>query len=34
VEDNATTDGASVIQWPWNGGANQQWKLVQVGSVP
>jgi hypothetical protein len=19
-------DGAEVIQWPWNGGANQRWR--------
>jgi hypothetical protein len=25
-----TTDGASVVQWPNNGGANQQWNIVQV----
>ncbi|MER7835973.1 alpha-L-fucosidase [Streptomyces sp. NPDC096040] len=28
VSDGSTADGAAVIQWPWNGGANQQWKLV------
>ncbi|WTI42969.1 alpha-L-fucosidase [Streptomyces sp. NBC_00589] len=28
VSDGSTADGAAVIQWPWNGGTNQQWKLL------
>ncbi|MFF7987812.1 RICIN domain-containing protein [Streptomyces sp. NPDC007901] len=31
VYQNSTADGASVIQWPSNGGANQQWNIVPVG---
>ena len=30
VYQNSTADGASVIQWPSNGGANQQWNIVPV----
>jgi hypothetical protein len=30
VYQNSTADGASVIQWPGNGGANQQWNIVPV----
>lgn len=30
VYQGQTTDGASVIQWPSNGGTNQQWNIVQV----
>ncbi|MGW1747092.1 alpha-L-fucosidase [Streptomyces sp. NPDC002092] len=28
VKDASTADGALVIQWPWTGGTNQQWKLL------
>ncbi|MGW2306180.1 glycosyl hydrolase family 95 catalytic domain-containing protein [Streptomyces sp. NPDC001809] len=28
VADESTGNGASVIQWPWSGGANQQWRLA------
>ncbi|MFB7950092.1 RICIN domain-containing protein [Kitasatospora phosalacinea] len=28
VANQATWDGAAVVQWPWNGGANQQWRLL------
>ncbi|MEV7026079.1 alpha-L-fucosidase [Kitasatospora sp. NPDC093558] len=28
VSDASTADGAGLIQWPWTGGTNQQWKLV------
>ncbi|MER7689693.1 alpha-L-fucosidase [Streptomyces sp. NPDC097610] len=28
VGNGATADGAAVDQWPWNGGTNQQWKLL------
>ncbi|MEV6210690.1 alpha-L-fucosidase [Kitasatospora sp. NPDC051914] len=28
VSDASTADGAVVIQWPWTGGTNQQWKLL------
>ncbi|MFJ3307219.1 alpha-L-fucosidase [Streptomyces sp. NPDC086549] len=28
VGGGATADGATVDQWPWNGGTNQQWKLL------
>ena len=27
----ATADGTPIVQWPANGGANQQWSLVKVG---
>jgi hypothetical protein len=30
VYQNSTADGGSVIQWPANGGANQQWSIVPV----
>lgn len=30
VSGGSTADGASVIQWPGNGGANQQWSIVPV----
>lgn len=30
VYQNSTADGGSVIQWPGNGGANQQWNIVPV----
>ncbi|MFI1188390.1 glycosyl hydrolase family 95 catalytic domain-containing protein [Streptomyces californicus] len=28
VANQSTGDGAPVIQWPWSGGANQQWRLL------
>lgn len=28
VSGGSTDDGAAVIQWPWNGGTNQRWKLL------
>jgi hypothetical protein len=28
VSGASTADGTAVIQWPANGGANQQWLLV------
>ncbi|ROR38054.1 glycosyl hydrolase family 95 catalytic domain-containing protein [Kitasatospora cineracea] len=28
VANQATWDGAQVVQWPWNGGANQKWQLL------
>jgi hypothetical protein len=31
VNGAATTDGASVIQWTWSGGNNQQWRIVDIG---
>lgn len=27
VADDSTADGANVVQWPYNGGANQQWRV-------
>ncbi|GHE13351.1 RICIN domain-containing protein [Streptomyces alanosinicus] len=30
VYQKSTADGASVIQWPGNGGTNQQWNIVPV----
>ncbi|MFD5544934.1 RICIN domain-containing protein, partial [Streptomyces sp. NPDC127079] len=30
VYQASTADGASVVQWPANGGTNQQWNIVQV----
>ncbi|MBB3968267.1 hypothetical protein GGR35_000853 [Mucilaginibacter phyllosphaerae] len=29
VNGAVTTAGASIIQWPANGGNNQQWQIVQ-----
>jgi endoglucanase len=31
VNGGATTNGAQVIQWPWNGGNNQQWQVIDNG---
>ncbi|MGW8763669.1 glycosyl hydrolase family 95 catalytic domain-containing protein [Streptomyces sp. NPDC055815] len=28
VSGQSTADGAAVIQWPWSGGTNQQWRLL------
>jgi alpha-L-fucosidase len=28
VSGASGADGAAVVQWPWSGGTNQQWKLV------
>ncbi|GAB3970441.1 hypothetical protein GCM10029978_043720 [Actinoallomurus acanthiterrae] len=28
VANASTADGGTIIQWPWSGGTNQQWKLV------
>ncbi|KOU63167.1 Tat pathway signal protein [Streptomyces sp. MMG1533] len=28
VSDASPADGAFIIQWPWTGGTNQQWKLL------
>ncbi|MFF4361492.1 RICIN domain-containing protein [Streptomyces sp. NPDC001604] len=30
VYQNSTADGGSVVQWPSNGGTNQQWNIVPV----
>ncbi|HEY1165036.1 MAG TPA: RICIN domain-containing protein [Chitinophaga sp.] len=30
VNGNSTANGANVIQWPWNAGANQQWQVVKL----
>ncbi|WP_269855675.1 RICIN domain-containing protein [Streptomyces sp. RPT161] len=30
VDGQSTTDGARVIEWPSNGGANQQWQLARI----
>ncbi|WP_233531645.1 RICIN domain-containing protein [Paenibacillus alkalitolerans] len=30
VQGRSTADGAGVIQWADNNGANQQWRIVQV----
>jgi hypothetical protein len=32
VSSASTADGADVIQWTWNGGANQQWSFNDAGS--
>lgn len=29
VYGGSTADGATVVQWPWKGGANQQWRMTQ-----
>ena len=31
VSGASTEDGATIIQWPCHGGANQQWRLEAVG---
>ncbi|WP_075187774.1 RICIN domain-containing protein [Teredinibacter haidensis] len=31
VNGGSTSDGASVLQWEWNGGNNQQWEIISVG---
>jgi hypothetical protein len=30
VSGRSTADGAPVIQWPSNGGQNQQWQIVAI----
>ena len=30
VSGGVCDDGASIIQWPWHGGANQEWRLVRA----
>lgn len=32
VNQSSTANGASIIQWPSNGGANQQWQLTASGT--
>ncbi len=32
VSGQSTADGASIIQWTYNGGKNQQWALKQAGA--
>lgn len=32
VTNGSTADGAAVIQWTYNGGNNQQWQIIDVGS--
>jgi endoglucanase len=31
VNGGSTANGAQVIQWPWNGGNNQQWQVIDNG---
>jgi endoglucanase len=31
VNGGSTADGAAVVQWPYTGGYNQQWELINVG---
>jgi O-glycosyl hydrolase len=31
VNGGSTSTGATVIQWPWNGGNNQQWQFQDAG---
>ncbi len=31
VYQQSTSDGANVIQWPYNGGNNQKWTIVEAG---
>jgi Ricin-type beta-trefoil lectin domain-like len=33
VENTSTTNGALIDQWPFTGGANQQWTLKQVAGT-
>lgn len=32
VSASSTADGGNVLQWTWNGGANQQWSFNDAGS--
>lgn len=32
VSAGSTADGADVLQWSWNGGANQQWQFQDAGA--
>lgn len=32
VNGESTSDGAQIIQWPYHGGANQQWRFTPVGA--
>jgi alpha-glucosidase len=34
VQGASTGDGAIIIQWPANGGANQQWQFVPTATIP
>ncbi|MBP2705890.1 glycoside hydrolase N-terminal domain-containing protein [Microbispora sp. RL4-1S] len=29
VYGGSTADGAAIVQWPWTGGTNQQWRMTQ-----
>ncbi|WP_234534744.1 alpha-L-fucosidase [Streptomyces shenzhenensis] len=31
VSDAGTADGTNILQWPWNGQANQKWTFVDAG---
>lgn len=31
VANNSTANNAAVVQYPWNGGTNQQWRVQSVG---
>ncbi|WP_345328668.1 RICIN domain-containing protein [Mucilaginibacter defluvii] len=31
VNGGSTANGANIIQWPWNGGNNQQWQVIDNG---
>jgi hypothetical protein len=31
VPGSTTALGAPIVQWPWNGGANQKWSLIYLG---
>ncbi|WP_147302958.1 RICIN domain-containing protein [Marinoscillum furvescens] len=32
VNGASTANGANVLQWPWNGGDNQLWEIVDLGT--
>ncbi len=32
VNQSSVANGASIIQWPWNAGNNQQWRIAGAGS--
>lgn len=32
VNSASTSNGANIIQWPWNGGNNQQWQIIDNGN--
>jgi hypothetical protein len=33
-DDNSSSNGSPVVQWPFTGSSNQQWAIVQAGNGP